>query len=70
MGQTLTRETELPAIIQGGMGVYVSNHRLARTVAIAGGLGVVSGTGLDGVYARLLQDGDRGARWGIDQFPD
>jgi NAD(P)H-dependent flavin oxidoreductase YrpB (nitropropane dioxygenase family) len=60
----------LPEIIQGGMGVHVSGHRLARTVAMAGGLGVVSGTGLDGVYARLLQDGDRGARWGIEQFPD
>ena len=52
------------------MGVHVSGHRLARTVAMAGGLGVVSGTGLDGVYARLLQDGDRGARWAIEQFPD
>ena len=52
------------------MGVHVSSHRLARTVAMAGGLGVVSGTGLDGVYARLLQDGDRGARWAIEQFPD
>jgi NAD(P)H-dependent flavin oxidoreductase YrpB (nitropropane dioxygenase family) len=60
----------LPEIIQGGMGVHVSGHRLARTVSMAGGLGVVSGTGLDGVYARLLQDGDRGARWGIEQFPD
>jgi NAD(P)H-dependent flavin oxidoreductase YrpB (nitropropane dioxygenase family) len=60
----------LPEIIQGGMGVHVSGHRLARTVAMAGGLGVVSGTGLDGVYARLLQDGDRGARWGVEQFPD
>ena len=60
----------LPEIIQGGMGVHVSGHRLARTVAMAGGLGVVSGTGLDGVYARMLQDGDRGARWAIEQFPD
>src|SRR6266545_4237297 len=52
------------------MGVHVSGHRLARTVAMAGGLGVISGTGLDGVYARLLQDGDQGARWGIERFPD
>jgi len=66
----LTSELVAPEIIQGGMGVHVSNHRLARTVAMAGGLGVVSGTGLDGVYARLLQDGDRGARWGIERFPD
>ena len=44
------------------MGVHVSSHRLPRTVvAMAGGLGVVSGTGLDGVYARLLQDRDGGA---------
>ncbi len=70
MGLIRTPEQPLPEIIQGGMGVYVSNHRLARTVAMAGGLGVVSGTGLDGVYARLLQDGDRGARWGIERFPD
>ena len=70
MGLNRSPEPPLPEIIQGGMGVYVSNHRLARTVAIAGGLGVVSGTGLDGVYARLLQDGDRGARWGIERLPD
>ncbi len=69
MGQTRSPE-QLPPIIQGGMGVYVSSQRLARTVARAGGLGVVSGTGLDGVYARLLQNGDRGARRGIEQFPD
>ncbi len=60
----------LPDVIQGGMGVYVSNHRLARAVARLGALGVVSGTGLDGVYARLLQDGDPGARWGIERFHD
>jgi NAD(P)H-dependent flavin oxidoreductase YrpB (nitropropane dioxygenase family) len=62
--------TQLPEIIQGGMGVHVSNHRLARTVARAGQLGVVSGTGLDTVYARLLQDGDPGARWAVERFPD
>lgn len=60
----------LPEIIQGGMGVYISTQRLARAVARTGQLGVVSGTGLDGVYARLLQDGDAGARWGIERFPD
>lgn len=70
MRQTTQPAGALPEIIQGGMGVHVSGHRLARTVAMDGGLGVVSGTGLDGVYARLLQDGDRGARWGIEQFPD
>ena len=50
-------------LIQGGMGVYVSNWRLAKTVAsqIPGvTAGTVSGTGLDLVYVRLLQLGDPG----------
>jgi nitronate monooxygenase len=50
----------LPQIIQGGMGVGVSNWRLARTVAEHGHLGVVSGTALGTVLARRLQDGDAG----------
>ena len=50
----------LPRIIQGGMGVAVSNWRLARAVASAGQLGVVSGTALDTVLVRRLQDGDAG----------
>jgi nitronate monooxygenase len=45
-------------IIQGGMGVGVSNWKLARAVSEAGQLGVVSGTALDQVLARRLQDGD------------
>jgi NAD(P)H-dependent flavin oxidoreductase YrpB (nitropropane dioxygenase family) len=61
---------EDPRIIQGGMGVWVSNHRLARAVAQTGELGVVSGTALDSVYVRLLQDGDRGALLAIEKFPD
>ncbi|HHU38221.1 MAG TPA: nitronate monooxygenase [Propionibacterium sp.] len=40
------------------MGVAVSSWRLANNVARAGQLGVVSGTALDGVVARVLQDGD------------
>ena len=50
-------------LIQGGMGVYVSNWRLARAVAMEQpGItaGTVSGTGLDVVYVRLLQLGDPG----------
>jgi NAD(P)H-dependent flavin oxidoreductase YrpB (nitropropane dioxygenase family) len=50
-------------LIQGGMGVYVSNWRLARAVAVERpGItaGTVSGTGLDVVYTRLLQLGDPG----------
>jgi NAD(P)H-dependent flavin oxidoreductase YrpB (nitropropane dioxygenase family) len=48
----------LPHIIQGGMGVAVSSWQLARAVSTAGELGVVSGTALDAVLARRLQDGD------------
>jgi nitronate monooxygenase len=63
--------TDLPKIIQGGMGVGISNWRLARTVARLGHLGVVSGTALDHVLARRLQDGDVGGhmRRAIDAFP-
>ena len=48
----------LPQVIQGGMGVAVSSWRLASAVARGGQLGVVSGTALDLVLARRLQDGD------------
>src|ERR1019366_6359525 len=55
----LTHDTSaLPALIQGGMGVAVSSWPLARAVAATGQLGVVSGTALDVVLARRLQDGD------------
>ena len=50
-------------LIQGGMGVYVSNWRLARAVAMeqpGTTAGTVSGTALDIVYVRLLQLGDPG----------
>ncbi len=50
----------LPVIIQGGMGVGVSNWRLARAVSSRGHLGVVSGTALAAVLVRRLQDGDVG----------
>ena len=60
-----------PTIIQGGMGVAVSGWRLARAVSTAGHLGVVSGTALDVVYARRLQDGDQGGhvRRALAAFP-
>ncbi|HYQ03059.1 MAG TPA: nitronate monooxygenase [Polyangiaceae bacterium] len=62
---------ELPRIIQGGMGVAVSNWRLARAVAEVGGLGVVSGTALDTVLIRRLQLGDDGGhvRVALEAFP-
>jgi len=47
-----------PIIIQGGMGVGVSNWRLAKAVSRLGQLGVVSGTGINTVLTRRLQDGD------------
>ena len=54
----MTLHEQLPRIIQGGMGIGVSNWRLARAVARAGQLGVVSGTGLAEVLIRRLQLGD------------
>lgn len=62
---------EHPTIIQGGMGVGVSNWVLARAVSIRGQLGVVSGTGIDNVFVRRLQDGDIGGhlRRAMDAFP-
>ena len=61
----------LPAVIQGGMGVAVSAWPLARAVAATGQLGVVSGTALDAVLARRLQDGDTGGhmRAALAAFP-
>ncbi len=58
-------------IIQGGMGVAVSNWRLAREVAQKGKIGVVSGTALDCVLARRLQMGDPGGHVGraMNAFP-
>ena len=61
----------LPAIIQGGMGIAVSDWRLARAVSTRGQLGVVSGTSIDAVFVRRLQDGDLGGhvRRAIAAFP-
>lgn len=63
--------TSLPVVIQGGMGVAVSSWWMASSVAQAGHLGVVSGTALDAVLARHLQDGDpQGhARRAMAHFP-
>ncbi len=54
----MTEARDLPAIIQGGMGIGVSGWRLARAVSRCGQLGVVSGTALDSVLVRRLQEGD------------
>lgn len=64
-------QTSTPRVIQGGMGVGVSGWRLARAVSQRGQLGVVSGTALDVVLARRLQDGDPGGhvRRALAAFP-
>jgi len=62
---------QFPTIIQGGMGVGVSNWSLANAVSKLGQLGVVSGTALDSLFVRRLADGDKGGnmRRGLNAFP-
>jgi nitronate monooxygenase len=66
----MTADTH-PLIIQGGMGIGVSNWVLARRVSSEGHLGVVSGTALDTLFVRRLQDGDIGGhlRRAMENFP-
>jgi NAD(P)H-dependent flavin oxidoreductase YrpB (nitropropane dioxygenase family) len=53
------------------MGVGVSDWVLAKAVSMRGQLGVVSGTALDSLFVRRLQDGDVGGhlRRAMDHFP-
>ena len=53
------------------MGVGISGWRLAQAVSRLGHLGVISGTALDQVLVRRLQDGDPGGhmRRALDRFP-
>ena len=62
----------LPKIIQGGMGVAVSNWELAKAVSTHGGMGVVSGTAIDAVLIRRLESGDAGGhvRRALAAFPN
>lgn len=62
---------EHPLIIQGGMGVGVSNWVLAKAVSLSGQLGVVSGTCIDAVLVRRLEDGDTDGhmRRAMSHFP-
>ncbi|MGE4266446.1 MAG: nitronate monooxygenase [Deferribacterales bacterium] len=46
-------------ILQGGMGAGVSDWRLARAVGESGEIGVVSGTAMDVILTRRLQNGDK-----------
>ncbi len=68
---TIHTHAPLPPIIQGGMGVAVSDWRLANAVGRAGQLGVVSGTALEVMCVRRLQDGDPGGhvRRALASFP-
>lgn len=60
-----------PLIIQGGMGIAVSNYHLAKAVSMAGQLGVVSGTAIDAVMAMRLHYGDilGNVRRSLHNFP-
>ncbi len=60
-----------PLIIQGGMGAGVSNWSLAKAVSQMGQLGVVSGTALDSILIRRLQQGDPGdhIKRALNAFP-
>jgi NAD(P)H-dependent flavin oxidoreductase YrpB (nitropropane dioxygenase family) len=64
--------THYPKIIQGGMGIAVSSWQLAKEVSKAGQIGVISGTAIDGVVSRRLQDGDPTGdiRRAMSHFPD
>ncbi len=70
-GMSTSSLAALPPVIQGGMGVGVSSWRLANAVARLGQLGVVSGTALDTLLVRRLQDGDPGGhvRRALAHFP-
>jgi len=61
----------LPEIIQGGMGIGVSDWRLAKAVSEQGYMGVVSGTAIDSVMVRRLQlgDADGSIRRALSNFP-
>lgn len=61
-----------PKIIQGGMGIAISDWKLAKTVSKLGYLGVVSGTAINSVLVRRLQDGDKSGdtRRALKSFPN
>jgi NAD(P)H-dependent flavin oxidoreductase YrpB (nitropropane dioxygenase family) len=67
----MNREVGTPWLIQGGMGIAISGWPLARAVSSAGQLGVVSGTAIDNVFIRRLQDQgvDESLRAALDRFP-
>ncbi len=65
-------QQKLPTVIQGGMGIAVSSAELAKKVSQRGQLGVISGTAIDSVVSRRLQDGDPTGeiRRALSHFPN
>jgi nitronate monooxygenase len=65
------QQIKLPRIIQGGMGVAISDWSLAKAVSRQGHLGVVSGTGIAQIFVARLMDGDIGGhvRRALAAFP-
>src|SRR3989344_1620383 len=66
-----TNDLPFPSVIQGGMGVAVSNWSLARAVSMLGMLGTVSGVALERILVIILQNGDPGGhfRRALAHFP-
>ena len=62
---------KLPEIIQGGMGVAISDWHLANAVSSQGQLGVISGTGIHLILIGRLTEGDPGGhvRRALSHFP-
>ena len=60
------------SIIQGGMGVALSNYKLANAVSREGCLGVISAIGIDIAVTGRLQKGDKNGdiRRALTHFPD
>src|ERR1700689_3429342 len=71
MTETRSPSAVAPWLIQGGMGIAISGWPLARAVSSLGQLGVVSGTAIDNVFVRRLQDDgvDDELQWALDRFP-
>jgi len=63
---------EHPKIIQGGMGVAISDWKLAQAVSAQGQLGIISGTGVAMIMTARLQKGDPNGhvRRALSNFPD
>jgi nitronate monooxygenase len=71
MTETSSPNRAVPWLIQGGMGIAISGWPLARAVSSLGQLGVVSGTAIDNVFVRRLQDHgvDGELQSALDGFP-